>query len=136
MSRWFVVLLLIATLVACPFRCGGAFGVASAAEPTTSADETPTCSCDCCRRSTSRADDPAAPLPADCDCNGCVCEGAVLPEKVKFVAEDAPVALIAATLPPAIAAADAGLSAGVVAAPDPGLPDGRTLRVLHRSLLL
>ena len=139
MFRWSTVILLIATIVACPFRCGGAFGDVCAAESAgESANQPTTCGCGCCRqeRPPSPENEPDSPLPEPCDCGSCVCEGAVLPEKVAFVADDSLSAPICATVSLTVSLQGAQVESIRGAVPDVEPSSGRDLRVLHRSLLL
>lgn len=140
MFRRLFVLCLIATIVACPFRCGGAFSIACAADSTATARiEAEDCGCDCCREKTpaKRDGDTDSPLPEPCDCASCVCEGAVLPEKVLFVADDAPAVPLSEILASTAGPETGKLSSLGVPSPDAEpSPSGRSIRLLHRSLLL
>ena len=140
MARWFLVLSLIATLVLCPFRCGGAFAAACADESTAEARiEGAACGCDCCRTcpsasladGPSQSDEPIAPLEEDCDCCDCVCEGAVLdsPEPAPVLDEGAGIVLFETT-PPELVQVRVACSHDFWHELD---PSGRTLRVLRQS---
>ena len=130
MARWFLILALVATIVACPFRCGGAFGVSCAAE---SACEPASCSCDCCRQElpSSHESGSGSPLPEPCCCGSCVCKGAVVAGQALSVSVDEGegVPLFAAS-PPRLASAHVVRSYDFWNELD---PEGRTLRLLRQS---
>lgn len=134
MFRWLTVILLVATLVACPFRCGGAFGEICAAEIAgESANQPTTCGCGCCsqERPASPENEPDSPLPEPCDCGSCVCEGAVLVslEFAPGVDEGAGIVLFEMS-PPALVRVQVARSHDLSNELD---PSGRTLRVLRQS---
>jgi hypothetical protein len=135
MFRRTTVILLIATILACPFRCGGMLG-AACAEARAGVSEAPA-GCACCRHeSEPERSGNDCPTPQPCDCASCVCEGAVLPEKVEFVPDDAtsmPLALVVHAGEPVNGPQ---LRCNPVPPADAELPSGRCMRVLHRSLLL
>ncbi len=139
MFRTVHTLLLIASLLACPFRCAGVVS-AEAAEMS---------SCSCCvsrseapSRPVSEAEPvqqeqvPSAPI-GDCGCSDCLCKGAVLTDD--SLVQDTLVAelWVLDVLPRSfsLAAAD-GLTAGLA---DEGQPlilsaAGRSLRLIIQSL--
>ncbi|HEV7281613.1 MAG TPA: hypothetical protein VGN57_15535 [Pirellulaceae bacterium] len=134
MFRWLLVLSLIATLVACPFRCGGALGVVCASEATSAAGiEADGCGCDRCREEgpAKRESDPDSPRPEPCDCGSCVCEGALLDGSAPApsVEEGAGVILFEST-PPELVRVRVARSPDFWNDID---PSGRTLRVLRQS---
>jgi len=140
MARTICTLLLIASLVACPFRCLGLGGLtlASAEQPV---------SYSCCP---SRCDAPSQPPvesgPAEreqtpsapdpgCHCNGCVCEGAV-----RMDDDSVPDVIVAGLwLADFLTQSATVVCGGFTARPDDGPPllasaAGRSLRLVIQSL--
>lgn len=133
MIRTAHVLLLIATLLACPFQCAGLVGA--------DVIETPSCSCcvSCCEVLSlplneagpiQHSQDPLTPS-GECTCSNCLCKGAVLIEDDWI--HDTPIAgLWVVDVLPQINSPDAGdLAAGYVA---PSVVSGHSLRLILQSL--
>ena len=87
MLRLAFVLLLIALLLACPYRCAGLLGDVCAAEESVAVDSTPRCPCCAKRRAVpeqplaaaGEKEKPSPSTPAeDCQCGSCLCHGAVV----------------------------------------------------------
>ena len=126
-----VVLLLIASLLACPLRCQ-AHEVASSAGSGTAG-------CACCGDRQTVPDAPASNAPVEgCGCSDCLCHGAVLGGGTDILA--ALLLYLAAAV--SVAVDDLGLQPAVLGSATDALryvgmhATGRAVRIAHRSLLI
>lgn len=134
-----VLLMLIATMLACPLRCSahaaGGCGEAEAAQLNSASG------CKCCQPAASEVPGalPAEGSPAQgCECGNCICNGAVLESDVQFVFTA--VLAVAAELPglerePVAPRADVACVDGL-SSPHDIYPSGRAARIAHQSLLI
>ncbi|MEX0715634.1 MAG: hypothetical protein WD066_03570 [Planctomycetaceae bacterium] len=127
MAHTIHILLLVAALFTCPFRClaeaqAGSFGEEKA--------------CACCDHEQENA--PSSPLPAeDCGCPDCLCRGAIIEDSAGLL--DAGQSVPDANCVTVNSAADVHLPAPRVeasSAPPPLMSAGRLLRVAIRSFQL
>lgn len=134
------VIVIVAALLWCPFRClEAAASMASSERPDSVATSPARCSC-CHPRTVDGTQDSSRPAPVEhssrCECPDCVCAGAIVDcrEETGGIADSAPPNVVAS----AVLAHDASLQQPV----DDGYrhvwksftPSGRDIVILHRNL--
>jgi hypothetical protein len=135
MAQFAHIVLLIASLLACPVNCMGALEC-DAPQDTISAG------CACCHDPASALGAPLSPdepLPDDeCECGNCLCHGAVLSDHNGLLSDGLVVAAIIQPAPAQAAALEFSSSLPWSADGDdsPSGVSGRFLRILHESFLI